>query len=267
MNKSIKIFLCTIIVFIFFGAGLFTYYSIYERKDGVSKYVEKSIDWDIYKENKPLDKIRLYNMITKSYDEYLLDDVNYDEINIISKEIIKEVKEQSNIKLEKKDFPEKIKYDNYTLLTLINTIVEPNYIKENQWHEELEIKNKIYSNILNADLFNIPKEIYDNNETWFLLTDKVKFESIENLYNCTASYFRVKRVEEEKTVLDGYNIKAIYSGKLLSKTGNVKLKYKLRSQNTNKVILPYFSIKILFITIILMIVIFILHAKQLTRKS
>lgn len=214
--------------------------------------------------------IWIKNYSTKSYDEYLLEDINYDNVNTISKDILKEVKQQSNTKLDRKAFPEKLEYDHNTVLSLSNVIVEPIYIKEKKWYEDLETQNRVYFDMPNADLYNIPKEIIDKNEIWHLLTDKVSFESLNNnRYNCTASYSKVKRVEEEKTITNEYIIKAVYSGKQLCKTGNVKLKYKLTNQNSRKEILPQFSIKLLCISIIAIIsiiVVLILYEKQLAKK-
>lgn len=270
MNRYIKILFATYAIFLLFGAGFFTYYRVIERKEVENLYIDKSIEWYDFINNKPLDKIRIYNSSTKIYDEYLLDDINYNELKTTSKDIVKEVEQLSNIKLDEKDFPEKLKYDHNTYLKLSNVVVEPIYIRVMQWHDVLETQNRQYSNISSADFYNIPKEILDNNETWHILTDKVSFEILDNnRYNCTASYSKVKRVEEEKRTLDRYNMKAVYSGKLITKTGNVKLKYKLINQSTKKEILQQFSIKLLLISsiiVISIIVIFILYQKILTKK-
>lgn len=270
MNKYIKILIATFVIFLLFGASLFTYYRVIDKKELENKYIEKNIEWHNFIENEPLEKIKIYNSSTKRLDEYLLYDVNYNNLKTTSKDIIKEVKNFSNIKLNEKNFPEKFKYNDNTYLKLSNVIVEPNYIKVMQWYDVLETQNRKYNNISSADFYNIPKEILDNNEIWYLLTDKVSFESLENnRYNCTASYSKVKRVEEEKTTLDGYNMKAVYSGKIITKTGNVKLKYILINQSAKKEILPQSPIKLLLIssvTVISIVLIFILYQKILSKK-
>ena len=270
MNRYIKILIATFTIFLLFGAGLFTYYKVIERKEIENKYIEKNIEWHDFNNNKPSDMIKIYNSSTKIYDYYLLDDISFNEPKSSSKDIVKIVEQFSNTKLDAKDFPDKLEYDHNTYLQLSNVIVDPIYIKSMQWYDVLETQNRHYSNISNADFYNIPKEILYNNETWYLLTDKVSFEILaNNRYNCKASYSIVKRVEEEKATIDGYNMKAIYSGKLITKTGNVKLKYKLNIQSTKKEILPQFSIKLLFISIIAVIsilVVFILSQKLLSKK-
>ncbi|KAF0091337.1 MAG: hypothetical protein FD141_1126 [Fusobacteria bacterium] len=271
MNRKIILLICTFIIFLLFGAGLFSYYSVNERREVVNKFIEKSIKWNDYIKNVPSDKLEVFNFTTESYDEYLLEDVNYSDVNTISKDILKEVKQQSNIKLDRKAFPEKLEYDHNTVLTLSNVVIEPINYKTREWYEEIETQNRVYFDIPNADLYNIPKEIFDKNEIWHLLTDKVSFESLDNnKYNCTVSYSKVKRVVEEKATTDVYNIKAVYSGKQISKTGNVKLKYKLTNENIRKEILPQFSIKFLYISIIAaisIIIVLILYEKLLTKKE
>lgn len=270
MNKYIKILIATFVIFLLFSASLFTYYRVIERKEIENKFIEENIEWQDFINNEPLDKIRLYNSYTKIYDEYLLNDINYNELKTSTKDIVKVVEQRSNIKLDVKDFPEKLKYDHNTYLKLSNLVVEPIYIKVMQWHDVLETQNKQYSNISSADFYNIPKELHDNNETWHILTDKVNFEILDNnRYNCTASYSKVKRVEEEKVTIDRYNLKAVYKGKLITKSGNVKLKYKLINQSTKKEILPQSPIKLLLISIIAVIsiiVVFILSQKILSKK-
>jgi hypothetical protein len=256
MNKKMKIIISTIIIFLFSSASLFTYYRVYEHQEIVDKYVIRTIKWDDYNANKPQSKIKIFNTNTKEYEEYQLDDINLNEISSISKDIVKEVQKYSNIKLEKEDFPQLLEFDQNTQLKLSNIIVEPIITKEKSWQDEIESKVKNYTNLENADLINIPKEIYENNETWSLLTDSIKFDNLEDKYNCTASYHHIKRVEEEKSSIDNYFITAVYSGKTSAKTGNVILRYKLSNLNTNIKVSPYFSSKTLILSIIMFIILF-----------
>lgn len=255
MNNKMKIIISTFIIFLFSSASLFTYYQVYDYQETEEKYIVKTIKWDDFNINKPQSNIKIYNTTKKEYEDYHLDSINFNEVVSSSKDILKEVKKYSNIKLEKDDFPDELEFDNNTMLKLSNIIVEPNFKREKQWYEELESQIKTYSNLENADLINIPKEIHENNETWFLLSDTANFYNIDGKYSCNASYHRIKRVEEEKTSIDRYIIKAIYSGKKISNTGNVSIKYKLVSRSTIKEVLPRLSLKLLSISTIILIVV------------
>lgn len=255
MNKKMKILITTLILFLFSSASLFTYYKVNDYQEIETKFVIKTIKWEDYNINKPQSNIKIYNTTKKEYEDYHLDSINLNEVVSSSKDILKEVKKYSNIKLDEYDFPELLEFDQDTQLKLRNIIVEPTFTKDRQWNDVIESQVKTYNNLENADLINIPKVIYDNSETWFLLSDTANFYAIGDKYNCDATYHHIKRVEEEQDIIDKYIIKGIYSGKKISNTGNVTLKYKLTSRSTIKEVLPRLSFKLFSITTIILIVV------------
>ncbi len=268
MNKKFKIFICSLIIFFLFSGSLFTYYNVKESKKVLTKFIEKSIKWEDYIAIKPLDKIRIYNFSTKNYDEYLLDDVNYNEVISITKDIVKEVNQRSNIRFDSRNIPAKLEYGSNDYLFLSNVVSVPIYSKGIQWYDQLETENRTYTDLPSADLYNIPKDITHNSQTWSLLTDMVKFENSGDKYNCIATYSKVNRVEEERSTVEEFETKAIYSGKIITKTGNVKLKYRHTSLSKSRELFKQFSDKFLFISIITVItIVLILKIFMEIRKT
>lgn len=52
MNRKIILCICTFIIFLLFGAGLFSYYSVTERREVVNKFIEKTIECNDYMDKK-----------------------------------------------------------------------------------------------------------------------------------------------------------------------------------------------------------------------
>lgn len=251
MNNKHKIVITTLIIFLLFSVSLFTYYNVHQTKNNINKYVIKSIKWEEYMINKAQDKIWVFNSASRRHDKYQLTKVDFDEVVSIPEDIVKEVRRYSYFKLERKDFPEVLEYDQNTQLKLSNIIVEPIFINEKQWYDEIDTLVKVYPNLEDADLYKIPKEILENNQLWFLLTDTAKFENIEDGYNCTASYHRIRRSEKDINKIDKYEIKAIYKGKKIINTGNVILQYKLTSKKKLQEISTQYSLKLFGYSILL----------------
>lgn len=253
MNNKIKILIVTLIIFLLFSVSIFTYYNVHQTENNINKYVIKSIKWEEYMANKTQDKIWIFNSSCREHDKYQLNKVDLDEVVSIPEDIVKEIRRYSYFKLEKKDFPEVLEYDQNTQLKLSNIIVEPIFVNEKQWYDEIDTLVKVYPNLEDADLYNIPKEIIENNQSWFLLTDTAKFENIEDGYNCTASYHRIRRSEKECNKIDRYAIKAIYKGKKIINNGNVILQYKLASKSKISEISTQYSLKLFAYLILLSI--------------
>ena len=255
MNRKMIILFLSIIIFLISSASLFTYYKVYDFHSIEEEFFTKTIKWEEYNANKPKNSIKLFNKNRNEYDEYHLDIINLNEVVSSSKDIIKEINKYSDTKLDKDDFPDLLEIDKDTKLKLKNVIVEPIYKNEKQWYEEIISQVITYDNLDSADLINIPKEIHENGYQWFVLTDSVKFDIQNGKFNCNASYSRIKRVEEVKSIIDKYLIKGVYSGKKIFNTGNVTLKYKIVNTSKIKEISPQFSYKLLAYLLIMFILV------------
>ncbi|MDD2370795.1 MAG: hypothetical protein PHQ32_02200 [Firmicutes bacterium] len=237
MKNKIYVIITTLLIFIFLGTGISRYYIEYKKLIiNDDKYIKREITWVDFSKSDVESIIKVENKLNNKYDKYKLVDINYDDIKTEYKEITKIVR-YNNIK-SKYDtkISEIIASDNNTLLFKANTTIKPVYEDVLSWHENLISFEKIYYNLKEADLINIPKVVNYKGYNWYMLSDKINFTSNNINYICALPYYRIDKSIVSKRIVNSYNIDVIYKGKLAFKSGKVHLKYKIENKEEVKIL-------------------------------
>ncbi len=237
MKNKIYIIIFTLLVFIFLGTGISRYYIVYKKIIvNEDKYIEKEIPWNDFSQFDVVNIIKVDNKLNNKYDDYKLVDINYDNIKTEFKDIRKIVKYNNLKTIDYTKIPYNIVSNENTLLYKTNTIVTPIYENLFTWQDSLVSFEKIYYNLDEADLINIPKTVNYKGYEWYMLSDKIDFTSNNKKYICKLPYYRVNKSTDNKKVIKNYNIDVIYKGKLAIKSGNVHLKYKIENKEEIKIL-------------------------------
>ncbi len=238
MKNKIYIIIVSFLIFIILGSGITTYYIVNNKEIVDNKqYIEKKIPWNKFSGSKVTNTLNIYDKSTNKTDKYNLVDIDYFKIKTDSRIIYKTIKLKKITKIDYTKFPKKIVKDNSTILYYSSYKAITVYKDLKTWNERLVYTTKIYNEIEEADLIDIPKIILHNDFEWYMLTDKIKFTSKNNKYNCELPYYRVVKDISSEKIVEGYNVELIYKGKITEKSGYVTLKYKIETKAQSKILL------------------------------
>ena len=267
MRNKIYVIIVSIVVFLLLGSGLTSYYiDNYNDENDNKQYITRKISWDDFELSKVTKNIKLYDKSFNIYDNYYLNDTDYSEIKNEKVIVTKTVKYLNIDNIDTSKWPKYINYDDTTLLYYNSYNFIPNFKDLTNWNENLVFIKRVYNDINEADLYDIPKVINDDGFDWYMLTDKINFIRKDNKFNCELNYYRVNKNILSKKVIQNYNIDVIYKGEKIKKSGYVNLKYKLTNKNKKKIISKS-NLKVIIISAIVIFLILISIDKITKRKE